>query len=106
MGTAGNNYSLACKALVGSLNEFIPRFVLDAGDFMMGSLYHTIAKNYAFELQIMKKMGYSAITLGNHEFDFYPQGLEKVLTTGIKKGGIPQIISSNLVFSKKSDLDV
>ena len=47
-----------------------PVLTLDSGDFLMGSLFHMLAREEAFELRLMKKMGYDVITLGNHEFDF------------------------------------
>ncbi|MFC1671072.1 bifunctional metallophosphatase/5'-nucleotidase [Spirochaetota bacterium] len=82
-----------------------PVLVLDAGDFMMGSLYHTISREYAFELQMMKKMEYDVITLGNHDFDLMPEGLAETLKAGIKKGGFPKIVQSNIIFSKTSSKD-
>jgi 5'-nucleotidase / UDP-sugar diphosphatase len=51
----------------------------------------------------MHKMGYDFITLGNHEFDFGPQTLAKIIK--IAGGDIPQIVASNLEFSKKSVKD-
>ncbi len=78
--------------------------VLDAGDFLMGSLFHMVSREYAFELKLMKEMGYEAVTLGNHEFDLMPRGLAKILEAG-GKGRIPQVVASNLIFSKESKKD-
>jgi len=45
-----------------------PTLVLDAGDFLMGSLFHMVAREEGLELRVLKEMGYDVITLGNHEF--------------------------------------
>jgi 5'-nucleotidase / UDP-sugar diphosphatase len=82
-----------------------PVLTLDAGDFMMGTLYHTISREFALEAVLMKKMGYDFLTLGNHEFDLRPRGLAQILSAGKKRGGIPQIISSNLIFSSEESGD-
>ncbi len=76
--------------------------ILDAGDFLMGSLFHTAEEETGFQLNMMKKMGYDCITLGNHEFEFGPETLSNILKAAEKRGGFPQIVASNLVFSDKS----
>jgi 5'-nucleotidase len=76
--------------------------ILDAGDFLMGSLFHAIEEETGFQTNLMQKMGYDFITLGNHEFDFGPETLAKIIKTAGKNGDIPQIVASNLEFSKKS----
>ncbi len=48
-------------------------FVLDGGDFSMGTPYQTIFKEEAAELRMMGAVGYDATTLGNHEFDYRRQ---------------------------------
>ncbi|PKL35355.1 MAG: bifunctional metallophosphatase/5'-nucleotidase [Spirochaetae bacterium HGW-Spirochaetae-1] len=82
-----------------------PVLVLDAGDYMMGTLFHMVGREYAFELRTMKQMGYEVVTLGNHEFDLMPRGLARILESGTNLGGIPAVVSSNLIFSKESDKD-
>ncbi len=52
---------------------------LDAGDFSMGSLFQTVYATDAPELRALGAMGYDAVTLGNHEFDYRPQGLADML---------------------------
>lgn len=72
--------------------------LVDAGDFSMGTLFHTAFMTEAFELRLMGKMGYAATTLGNHDFDFHPEGLAKMLTAARSKSQIlPQIVASNLI---------
>jgi len=82
-----------------------PVLVVDGGDFLMGSLFHMIAREEAVELRLMKDMGYDALTLGNHEFDLKPKGLARILHSAAAKGGMPAIVFSNAIFSKESDRD-
>ena len=35
--------------------------VLDAGDFMMGTLFPSLEKKYGFQLRLMKEMGYDVV---------------------------------------------
>ncbi len=82
-----------------------PVLVLDAGDFLMGSLFHMLSREEAFELRLMEAMGYDVITLGNHEFDLRPHGLAQILRSARQRGNIPDIVLSNAVFDKDSDKD-
>lgn len=82
-----------------------PVLVLDAGDFLMGSLFHMICREEAAELSLMKDMGYDMVTFGNHEFDLRPAGLARILETAERKGKLPTIVASNLVFSDESAED-
>ncbi|MGE5839954.1 MAG: bifunctional metallophosphatase/5'-nucleotidase [Deltaproteobacteria bacterium] len=82
-----------------------PVLILDAGDFLMGSLFHMLAREEAMELRLMKEMGYDVLTLGNHEFDLKPRGLARILQSASAKGGMPSIVFSNAVFSEESDRD-
>ncbi len=77
-----------------------PVLVVDAGDFTMGSLFHMLIREEAFELRLLKAMGYDAVTLGNHEFDLKPAGLATILRTAKAKNGLPRIVSANAVFEK------
>src|SRR5208337_4160846 len=45
-------------------------------------------------------------TLGNHDFDFYPSGLARMLRTARAKGGpMPAVVTSNVVFSGEAGDD-
>ena len=81
-----------------------PVLVVDAGDFLMGSLFHMLSREEAFELRLMKAMGYDVVTLGNHEFDLKPAGLTRILTAN-QRDQIPFIVSSNAIFSSESKAD-
>jgi 5'-nucleotidase / UDP-sugar diphosphatase len=82
-----------------------PVFVLDAGDFTMGSLFHMLAREEALELRLMKEMGYDIVTLGNHEFDLFPNGLARIIDTAHGRGGLPEIVFSSALFSQESSKD-
>ncbi|MCF6242716.1 MAG: bifunctional metallophosphatase/5'-nucleotidase [Bacteroidales bacterium] len=79
--------------------------IVDAGDFLMGTIFHADEQNEGFQLRLMKKMGYDFVTLGNHEFDFSPAALAKIINSSRDKGEIPQIVASNLTFSSESSAD-
>jgi len=76
----------------------MPLLLLDAGDFSMGTLFHTISREHAPELRLMSALGYDAVTLGNHEFDFRPRGLAQMLSAAQHSGGLVPIVASNLRF--------
>ena len=82
-----------------------PVLVLDAGDFLMGSLFHLLSREEAFELRLLQHMGYDVVTLGNHEFDLKPDGLARILTTAEAYGEIPTIVCANLIFNPEKQTD-
>jgi 5'-nucleotidase / UDP-sugar diphosphatase len=76
---------------------------VDAGDFSMGTLFHTSFMTEASELLLMGEMGYDVTTFGNHDFDFHADGLAKMLQTArAKNKQLPDIVASNVVFSKNA----
>ena len=81
-----------------------PVLVVDAGDFLMGSLFHMLSREESFELRLMKAMGYDVTTLGNHEFDLKPAGLARILTAN-KRDQIPSVVFSSAIFSSESRAD-
>ncbi|MFL5308047.1 MAG: bifunctional metallophosphatase/5'-nucleotidase, partial [Polyangia bacterium] len=76
-----------------------PVLLLDAGDFMMGSLFEIISTHAAAELTMMKALGYDATTIGNHELDWAPAGLAAILQAATAAGATVPIVSSNMNFS-------
>ncbi|MBD3414971.1 MAG: bifunctional metallophosphatase/5'-nucleotidase [Candidatus Aminicenantes bacterium] len=82
-----------------------PVLVLDAGDFLMGTLFHMISREQAVELMLMKKIGFDFTTLGNHEFDLKPSGLSRILRTAQSKAGLPGVLASNLIFDPDQEED-
>ena len=66
--------------------------IFDAGDIFQGTPYFNFFKG-DLELKLMKKMGYNAATIGNHEFDAGLNSLKKnILNNDF------QFISSNYNF--------
>jgi 5'-nucleotidase / UDP-sugar diphosphatase len=74
--------------------------VVDGGDFLMGTLFQTLETGTGFQLNLMKKIGFDFVTLGNHEFDFGPNALASIIDNNQRQGAIPKILSTNYVFSK------
>jgi 5'-nucleotidase/UDP-sugar diphosphatase len=75
--------------------------LVDAGDFAEGTLFHTVLPDKALEFRLMGILGYDAITLGNHDFGFNPDGLAKMMRTVKARGGsYPEVVASNTEFSK------
>ncbi len=79
--------------------------VLDDGDFLMGTFFHMLEESTGFQLSLMKKMGYDVMTLGNHEFDFGPDVLARILGKSNETGSAPLLVASNLSFSDKDNQD-
>ncbi len=71
--------------------------VVDAGDFSMGTLIHTLFRTEAAELRLMGKIGYDATTIGNHELDFDSTGLASMLTAAKESGDrLPRLVAANI----------
>lgn len=51
--------------------------LLDSGDFSQGSPYYTIFKGEV-EVELMNRMGYDAVTIGNHEFDHGIENMARI----------------------------
>ena len=79
-------------------------FVVDAGDFLMGTLFHTVEASHGFQLPLMKMMGYDAVCLGNHEFDFGIAKLYDLIKSSIVSP-VPQLLLGNAVFNSKDPGD-
>ena len=75
-----------------------PVLLLDAGDFLMGSLFSWLGPTEAPALTLMQRMGYDALTLGNHELDWTPDGLAGVLAAAVDRGFSSPLLATNLVF--------
>ena len=81
--------------LIRQQKEQYPDAILvDGGDFSMGSLFQTAYPTSAIELRMMGEMGYDATTLGNHEFDYLPEGFASMLNVAAGYD-TPAIVDSN-----------
>lgn len=78
---------------------------VDGGDFLMGSLFHPLERESGFQLKLMHQMGYDYLTIGNHEFDYGPEMLAKIINHARDNHDIPQLLLSNVEFDKKDSRD-
>lgn len=77
-----------------------PTLLLDAGDFTMGTLFELLETTESPELQMMQALQYDAVTIGNHELDWTPDGLALIVGVAkTMKGVTVPIVASNMVFS-------
>jgi len=74
--------------------EYPETFVVDAGDFSMGTPYQVIYSQEASEIKMMDYIGIEATTLGNHEFDYRALGLASMLDAA--KGSDVAFVASNI----------
>jgi len=72
--------------------------VVDAGDFLMGTLFQGVEVKTGFQLRLMKMMGYDVLALGNHEFDYGPGKLAEIINSAVRSGEIPGLLLGNGVF--------
>ena len=76
-----------------------PVLLLNAGDFIGGSAFGWLAPHgFAAELSIMLEIGYDAVCIGNHEFDY---GTE-VLANYLLAAGYPKAHSETLVLASNT----
>lgn len=87
--------------------------LVSAGDnFLAGKVFNASRERSRgiFEAEAMNLIGYDAITLGNHDFDFGPATTARFIggltrrTSGIPVAGPPPFLSSNLDVTKSPDL--
>lgn len=82
----------------------IPVLLVDAGDFTMGTIYD-MAMQPPVTLSFLDEMGYDAVTLGNHEFDWGPAGLAAILRAAGAFGFDVPIVASTLQTDPDSSQD-
>lgn len=65
--------------LIDSLRTHVDPYLLlfDCGDYSQGSLFYTLFKGET-EVRLMNAMGYDAVTIGNHEFDFGEENMQRL----------------------------
>ena len=82
--------------------KYSDAILVDGGDFAMGSLFQTAFATSAIELRMMGAMGYDATTFGNHEYDYLPSGLAKMLNVA-SQYEVPKIVMANYLPPTESD---
>jgi 2',3'-cyclic-nucleotide 2'-phosphodiesterase (5'-nucleotidase family) len=70
--------------------------LFDSGDFTMGTTYDLTASAPA-AFRFLDALGYDAVTLGNHEFDWALQGLGDLIAAARQSGFEVPIVASNLI---------
>ncbi|MDR0475706.1 MAG: bifunctional metallophosphatase/5'-nucleotidase [Treponema sp.] len=90
------------KPVIDQIKERYPdTFLFDAGDFAMGTPYQAIYSTEASELRMMGLLGFDAVTLGNHEFDYRTQGLTDMRDSAKESGErLPFIVTANIDWDK------
>jgi 5'-nucleotidase/UDP-sugar diphosphatase len=96
---------LAAAIEAARLQRKNPVLVLDAGDFLMGSLFHMVAREQGLELGLLQAMGYDAVALGNHEFDLMPDGLARILSAAAAHRYLPPVLFASAVFDPDDPKD-
>jgi len=79
--------------------------LVDGGDFLMGTLFQGLETKTGFQLRLMKTIGYDAVCIGNHEFDYGPDKLADIVNSGLRGGDIPPLLLSNAAFDSKDPGD-
>ncbi len=88
------------KTIIDSISGEKNTILVDGGDFSMGTLYQTVFAEQAIELRMLGYMGYDAVTLGNHEFDYGSDGLAEMMKSAMASGDrIPNMVISNIDFA-------
>jgi 5'-nucleotidase/UDP-sugar diphosphatase len=81
-------------------NKDEPVLLFDAGDFLGSGPFAWLALNgSAPELTIMQEMGYNAVTIGNHEYDYGPD----VLAQYLLEAGYPEAHEKTLVLASNTE---
>jgi len=73
-----------------------PVVLYDGGDWMGGALFQELRGSHAAELQALQAIGYDAVVIGNHEFDWGPTGLGELISRGDALGVTVPLLSANL----------
>jgi len=77
-----------------------PVLLIDAGDFLGGAPFAWLTlAGYAAELIILQEMGYDAVTIGNHEYDYGADILAQYLI----QAGYPEAHAKTLVLASNTE---
>jgi len=79
--------------------------VLDAGDCLMGTLFHALEPSTGFQLPLMRKAGYDVVAVGNHDFDFGPEKYADIVRLSLQRGEIPVMLLGNAVTDSEDPAD-
>ncbi len=75
-----------------------PLLILSSGDFSGGTPFAWLSlSGLAPELELMHRIGYNAVSLGNHEFDYGSEAFANYCLRHQRRFDSPQILASNIV---------
>ncbi|MBI4512300.1 MAG: hypothetical protein HY698_21890, partial [Deltaproteobacteria bacterium] len=83
----------------------IDTVTVSAGDETQGAFPQVSFETTAPDFTIMKALEYDVMCPGNHEFDLGPAAFARAIKAARDKGGMPQIVSTNMHFDAESPLD-
>src|SRR5581483_10010869 len=105
MGTTGAYARIASYVGYVRATAGHPVILVDSGDWTMGTLYDLTNGSRPFALGFISAMGYDAITLGNHEFDYTPRGLAGMIAAARSSFNFQTtIVATNINLNGNSDL--
>jgi 2',3'-cyclic-nucleotide 2'-phosphodiesterase (5'-nucleotidase family) len=82
-----------------------PVILVDSGDWTMGTFYDLTLVKEPLALSFISLMHYDCVTLGNHEFDYTPEGLAQMIGVAQRLFGFhTPIVSSNMNLNGNTDL--
>ena len=82
-----------------------PVILVDSGDWTMGTLYDLTLASRPLALSFLDLMDYDCVTLGNHEFDYAPQGLAQIFNAAQTSFAFrTPIVASNMNLGGSTDL--
>ncbi len=76
-----------------------PVLLFNAGDFLGGAAFGWLALHgYAVEITLLQEMGYDAVIIGNHEYDFGPD----ILAEYLLRAGYPEAHEKTVVLASNT----
>jgi 5'-nucleotidase / UDP-sugar diphosphatase len=90
---------------MAAFSSGVETLTVSAGDETQGALPQVAFKTGAPDFTLMKQLGYDVMCPGNHEFDLGPAAYAAAIGAAMGKGGLPQIVSTNIHFSSTSAED-
>ena len=95
------------SAYVGQVRSSVdhPVILVDSGDWSMGTCYDLTLGQQPLALLFMDALRYDCATLGNHEFDYGPAGLARILGSAQAAFAFrTPLVASNLLANGDPDL--
>jgi 5'-nucleotidase / UDP-sugar diphosphatase len=95
-GTVGGFARVAALVKQGR-EQLADTLAFSAGDFTMGTLF-VAAEGTAADMNLLTDFGFDAAALGNHEFDWGPAALARMITAAQKP--LLPLLCANIIFSE------